>query len=62
MARAAVGRLARLAAAAALRASAPVVAELFARTRLHDAHEALLGTSRLDAQEVRLLLSRALPE
>jgi len=62
MARAAVGRLARLAAAAALRASAPVVAELFARTRMHDAHEALLGTAHLNAQEVRLLLSRALPD
>jgi putative acyl-CoA dehydrogenase len=61
VARAAVGRLARLAAAAALRASAPAVAELFARTRLHDSHEALFGTTRLNAQETRLLLDRALP-
>ena len=62
VARAAVGRLARLAAAAALRASAPAVAELFARTRLHDSHEALFGTARMNAQETRLLLGRALPE
>jgi putative acyl-CoA dehydrogenase len=62
MARAAVGRLARLAALAALRASAPVVAELFERTRLQDCHEALFGTTRLNAQEMRLLLNRALPE
>jgi len=61
IARAAVERLARLAAAAALRASAPAVAELFARTRLHDSHEALFGTARLDEQEMRLLLDRALP-
>jgi putative acyl-CoA dehydrogenase len=62
MARAAVGRLARLAAAAALRGSATRPAELFARTRLHDPHEALFGTARLTADEVRMLLSRALPE
>ena len=62
MARAAVGRLARLAALVALRASAPVVAELFARTRLQDCHEALFGTTRLNAQETRLLLNRALPQ
>jgi putative acyl-CoA dehydrogenase len=62
MARAAVGRLAGLAAAAVLRASATPAAELFARTRLHDPHEALFGTARLTANEVRMLLSRALPE
>jgi putative acyl-CoA dehydrogenase len=61
MARAAVGRLARLAAAAALRASATRPAELFARTRLHDPHEALFGTAHLAADEARMLLSRALP-
>jgi putative acyl-CoA dehydrogenase len=60
-ARAAVGRLALLAAAAALRESAPEVAELFARTRLHDQHGALLGTSSIAADEARLLLDRALP-
>jgi putative acyl-CoA dehydrogenase len=60
-ARAAVGRLARLAAAAALRGSAPTQAvELFARTRLSVQHDAIYGTSELGADEARLL-ERALP-
>ena len=47
-ARASVGRLAALAAAAALRSSAPPeVAELFAGTRLSARHDAMYGTSDL---------------
>jgi putative acyl-CoA dehydrogenase len=61
-ARAAVGRLAMLAAAAALRDSAPEVAELYARTRLHEGHGALLGTSDLSAEEARRINERALPD
>jgi putative acyl-CoA dehydrogenase len=60
-ARAAVGRLASMAAAAALRASAPEVAPLFAQTRLAQQHEPIFGTSRIAASETRLLLDRALP-
>jgi len=60
-ARAAVGRLALLAAAAALRDSASAVAELFARTRLHEPHAGLYGTSDIGDAELRLLLDRALP-
>jgi putative acyl-CoA dehydrogenase len=61
-ARAAVGRLALLAAAAALRARAtPAVAEVFARTRLRDHHDAMLGTSEIAADETAILLERALP-
>jgi putative acyl-CoA dehydrogenase len=60
-ARMAVGRLALLAAAAAMRESAPALAGLFARTRLHDRHDALLGTSAIAANEATLLLDRALP-
>jgi len=60
-ARASVGRLALLAAAAALRSSAPSeVAELFARTRLSAHHDAMYGTSDLGAGEPRLL-ARTLP-
>ena len=60
-ARASVGRLALLAAAAALRSSAPPeVAELFARTRLGAHHDAMYGTSDLGFGEARLL-ARALP-
>ncbi|HVD73216.1 MAG TPA: acyl-CoA dehydrogenase family protein [Xanthobacteraceae bacterium] len=60
-ARASVGRLALLAAAAALRSSAPPeVAELFARTRLSTHHDAIYGTSDLGVGEARLL-ARALP-
>jgi hypothetical protein len=50
-----------LAAAAALRGSAPPeVAELFARTRLSAHHDAMYGTSDLGAGEARLL-ARTLP-
>ena len=60
-ARAGVGRLALLAAAAALRSSAPPdVAELFARTRLSAHHDAIYGTDDLGAGE-SALLERALP-
>ena len=55
-ARASVGRLALLAAAAALRGCAPPeVAELFARTRLSARHDAMYGTTDLGAGEARLL-------
>src|SRR6185295_19102074 len=60
-ARAAVGRLAMLAAAAALRDSAPAVAEIFARTRLATPHGALFGTTGLAAGELARLIERALP-
>src|SRR6516165_4004224 len=60
-ARAAVDRLALLAAAAALRQSAPEVAALFARTRLEESHGAMYGTSRIAADEARRLIDRALP-
>ena len=61
-ARAAVGRLALLAAAAALRqTSAPEAAELFARTRLQVGHGALYGTSDLGPDQAQRLLERALP-
>jgi putative acyl-CoA dehydrogenase len=60
-ARAAVGRLALLAAAAALRDSAPAVAELFAGTRLHECRAGIYGTSDIADGEMRLLLDRALP-
>jgi putative acyl-CoA dehydrogenase len=61
-ARAAVGHLALLAAAAALRWSAPEeIAELFARTRLRDRHDGMLGTGDISADEARVLLERALP-
>ena len=61
-ARAAVGRLAQLAAAAAVRQSAPPeVAELFARTRLEARHGAMFGTSDVRAEEASRLLERALP-
>ena len=60
-ARAGVGRLALLAAAAALRSGAPPdVAELFARTRLSAHHDAIYGTDDLGAGE-SALLERALP-
>jgi putative acyl-CoA dehydrogenase len=60
-ARAAVGRLAALAAAAALRRDAPQLAELFARTRLADRHGAMYGTSDIAPAEARAVLERALP-
>jgi putative acyl-CoA dehydrogenase len=61
-ARLAVERLALLAAAAALRVSAPAaVAELFARTRLVGLRGVMLGTSDITAAERAALLARALP-
>jgi putative acyl-CoA dehydrogenase len=61
-ARASVGRLALLAAAAALRAAAPPeVAELYARARLSDCGGAIYGAGDLEAGEAALLLARALP-
>ena len=61
-ARLAVERVAPLAAAAALRASAPAaVAELFARTRLVGLRGVMLGTSDINAAEIDALLVRALP-
>jgi putative acyl-CoA dehydrogenase len=60
--RAAVERLATLAATAALRGSAPAqTAELFARTRLATSRGATYGTSRLSAAETATVLERALP-
>jgi putative acyl-CoA dehydrogenase len=60
-ARRAVERLALLAATAALTASAPAVAEIFARTRLNEPRGATYGTAALDAAAVAALLERALP-
>jgi putative acyl-CoA dehydrogenase len=61
-ARIAVGRLALLAAAAALKRSAPAaVAEAFARTRL-SGRPPLYGSTGIDAPTADLLLHRALPE
>jgi putative acyl-CoA dehydrogenase len=61
-ARAAVDRLALLAAASALRQSAgPEVATLFARTRLQHGHGALYGTSDISPDNARQLIDRALP-
>src|SRR5262245_56350860 len=59
--RLAVDGLALLAAAAALRQSAPEVAALFARTRLEDRHGAMYGTSRIAPEEARRLIDRAVP-
>ncbi len=61
-ARPAVGRLALLAAAAALRPCAtPAVAELFARARLRERHGAIYGTSDIGSDDAQALLERALP-
>ena len=61
-ARAAVERLALLAAAAALRQGpAPEVADLFARTRLAERHGAMYGTSGLAPGDADGVLARALP-
>ncbi len=58
-----VGRLAVMAAAAALAASAPpAVTEAYVRTRLLRPHAALYGSDRLDAATIDLVLQRALPE
>jgi putative acyl-CoA dehydrogenase len=61
-ARAAVDRLALLAAVAALRQSAgSEVAALFARTRLKERHGAMYGTSEISPDDARRLIDRALP-
>jgi putative acyl-CoA dehydrogenase len=62
-ARAAVERLALLAAAAALRASAPGwVAEAFAGARLQAGRGATYGSAEIEAREGARLLERTLPE
>jgi putative acyl-CoA dehydrogenase len=62
-ARITVGRLAALAAADALSASAPpAVTEAFVRTRLVRQHAALYGADGIEARTAELLLQRALPE
>jgi putative acyl-CoA dehydrogenase len=62
-ARVTVGRLAVLAAAAALNATAPSkVANAFVETRLVAPRGALYGTSGIDAPAAELILQRALPE
>ena len=62
-ARVTVGKLATLAAATALEASAPAaVATAFARTRCVRQHAALYGAYAVDARAVETLLQRALPE
>jgi putative acyl-CoA dehydrogenase len=62
-ARVTVGRLAILASAAALKASAPpAIAEAFLRTRLAKPHGALYGSSGIDAKAIGQILQRALPE
>jgi putative acyl-CoA dehydrogenase len=62
-ARITVGRLATLAAAAALEATAPpAVAEAFVRTRVLQQHAALYGADGIEAHTAGTLLQRALPE
>ena len=57
-----VGKLALMASAQALKASAPeVVSGAFIRTRLMHPHGALYGAATLDAQTMQLLLQRVLP-
>jgi putative acyl-CoA dehydrogenase len=61
-ARRAVERLAIVAAADALTQCAPAyVADIFVRTRLHEAHGIMLGSINLDEQNAANLLQRALP-
>jgi putative acyl-CoA dehydrogenase len=62
-ARRAVEAIARLAAAAALRASVPdLVAQAYARTRLAGRQGATFGTAELDSAETARLIERALPD
>jgi len=62
-ARETVGRLALVASAAALRASAPAaVADVFLRTRLASPHSLPYGAGRIDNATVEMLLQRVLPE
>jgi len=58
-----VGKLALMASAQALKASAPqAVSEAFIRTRLMHPHGALYGTAVLDALATQRVLQRVLPE
>jgi putative acyl-CoA dehydrogenase len=62
-ARAAVERIATVAAAAALRDSAPAdFPEIFARARLHQGHSATYGTATLSGHEMTRLIGRVLPD
>jgi putative acyl-CoA dehydrogenase len=61
MARLAVEKLALLAASAALNQVSPHQAELFARTRLATTHAGMYGAVDLANDDVKSLLSRALP-
>ncbi|MBU6465016.1 MAG: DNA alkylation response protein, partial [Proteobacteria bacterium] len=60
-ARLVVGKLALLAAAAALRPISPHHAELFGRTRLAATHAGMYGAVDLAVDDIKGLLSRALP-
>ena len=60
-ARSAVGRLATLAATAALRTAAPAAAERFARSRLAQRQGAIYGADGIEADEAQRLIERALP-
>jgi putative acyl-CoA dehydrogenase len=62
-ARVTVGRLATLAAASALAATAPpAIVDAFIRTRLLGPHAALYGAGGIDSPTIHTLLQRALPE
>jgi len=62
-ARITVGKLATLASASVLAATAPpAVAEAFLRTRVSKPHRALYGASGIDNRTADLILQRALPE
>jgi putative acyl-CoA dehydrogenase len=62
-ARITVGKLATLAAASALAATAPpAVVDAFVRTRLLQQHAALYGADGIDPRTAEVLLQRALPE
>ena len=61
IARTAVGKLALLAATAALNSVTPRHAELFAATRLASNHSGMYGEVELASNDVRALLDRALP-
>jgi putative acyl-CoA dehydrogenase len=62
-ARITVGKLATLAAATALEATAPpAVTEAFVRTRVLQQHAALYGADGIEAHTAETLLQRALPE
>jgi putative acyl-CoA dehydrogenase len=61
MARLAVEKLALLAASAALNQVSPHQAELFARTRLATTHAGMYGAVDLAKDDIKSLLSRALP-